>query len=73
MIISLAYQLSDLYSPPYAFPKWTLLTAEILSFLIYGTMFGFNVACIDQMLGPYYPSEVAVLMAYNSGVWVVNL
>lgn len=72
MILSLAYHLTDLYTS-YRFPKWALGTIETLGFLVFGTLFGFNCAAIDQMLGPYYQSEAAVLLAYNSGVWVVCL
>lgn len=72
MILSLAYHLTDLYTS-HPFPKWALGTIETLGFLIFGTLFGFNCADINQMLGPYYQSEAAVLLAYNSGVWIVCL
>ncbi len=58
---------------PHTLPPYLLPTLESLSFLLFGTLFGFNVAAIVQMLGPYYRSEAAVLLAYNSGVWVVCL
>jgi purine-cytosine permease-like protein len=75
MPLSLAYHLL-LYHPsllPHKLPPYLLPTLETLGFLLFGTLFGFNVAAIAQMLGPYYRSEAAVLLAYDSGVWVVCL